>query len=60
MTEVVFYSRYTMYCHLFWCVFWKISVVAVALLAQYTKYSVTCWNIRKYGLWCHIWIYSSQ
>jgi len=50
MTEVVFYSRYTMYCHLFWCVFWKISVVAVALLAQYTKYSVTCWNIRKYGL----------
>jgi len=46
-----------MYRHFFWCAFGKISIAAVALLAQCTKHSVTCRNSRKYALWRHIWLH---
>ena len=38
-----FFSRYTMYRHFFWCAFGKISIAAVALLAQCIK---TGWRVR--------------
>jgi len=49
-----------MYRHFFWCAFGKISIAAVVLLAQCTKYSVTCRNSRKYALWRHIRFYSAE
>jgi len=36
-----------MYRHFFWCAFGKISIAAVALLAQCTKCSVACRNSRQ-------------
>ena len=55
-----FFQSYTMYRHFFWCAFGKISIAIVALLAQCTKYSVTCRNSRKYTSWRHIRFYPTQ
>jgi len=55
-----FFSRNTMYRHFFWCASGKISIAAVALLAQCTKCSVTCRNSRKCASWHHIRFYSAQ
>jgi len=48
-----------MYRHSFWRAFGKISIAAVALLAQCTKYSMTRRNSRKYGLWRYLRFYSA-
>jgi len=44
----------------FGALFGKIPIAAFALLAQRTKFSVTCRNSRKYAWWRHIQFYSPQ
>jgi len=48
-----------MYRHFFGCAFGNISIGAVLLLAQRSKYYVTCWNTGRICFTSH-WTYISK